>query len=64
MNRAEKYKQHRIKIMKENVDLKKKIYMLSTFIKLVHVLKVVKRALINLKMLHEANDKKIFSLIS
>lgn len=63
MNRAEKYKKHRIDILKKNVDLKKKIYMLGTFVKLVYVLKAAKRLLANLSMLKEANSKKIFALL-
>jgi len=49
--------------MKNNIDLKKKIYMLSSYVKLVIILKASKRLLINLSMLKKHNDKKIYALI-
>ena len=63
MNKAEKYKEYRIEILKKNIDLKKKIYMLSSYIKMSYVLKIAKKLLVNLTLLKDANDKKIFALI-
>ena len=63
MNKAEKYKEYRIEILKKNIDLKKKIYMLNSYIKMSYVLKIAKKLLVNLTLLKDANDKKIFALI-